>query len=215
MKRSPKSSRRARGLAAAAAIAALLLPCGCEELIFGSKPKGVVSLGNKRLLVLPFATPNRKPFESEIGKTFSRVVAQLVRDGCPLARVFDADDVPASIEGQDTEQVPLAGLGHALGVQYIAVGEIHELRAKVPGSYKVLQGTMVLSARVVDVADGAVVWQFARRKFYYPRPIAGEMIPAETDDEEEVIRSVMKEGAWAVAAVFRGSRSNEDIRLDR
>jgi len=198
---------------AAAECAALLTACGCKELLGGPEKKSLVRLNNGCLLVLPFATPNKKHFESEIGKGFSGVVAQLVRDGCPLAKVLDADDLPAAVDGQALDQLSVVAVGQALGAKYVAVGEIHDLRAKEPGSYKVLRGTMAISARVFDVNTGSLVWRCSQQRFHYPQLVGGEVIPAQTDNEEEVIRRVMKEAAWAVAAVFRGPRSDEEIRL--
>lgn len=206
-----------KGLWAGAALAGLALGvvalCGCEELLGIEKPKGVVRLGTDCLLVLPFSTPNRKPFESQLGRTFSQAVADLVREGCPAAKVLDADQIPETVDGQPVAGVPVGIIGQALGAKYVVIGEIHELRVKEPGSYKVLHGRMVLSASVFNVADGSLAWHFARRTFHWPRLVGGEEVPAPTEDEEEVIRSVMREGAWAVAAVFRGQRTPEQIRL--
>lgn len=206
---------RAAGLAAALLATAALLPlCGCEDLL-GEEPKPPVRLGTRTLLVLPFATPNRKHFESGIGRAFSLIVAELVRNGCPGAKVIDAGQLPETIEGRPLGEFSVIELGTLFKAAYVAVGEIHELRTKDPGSYKVLKGSMVLSARVLDIEMGGVAWQMDRKKFHYPRLVVGEALPAETEDEEEVARGVMREGAWAIAGVFRKPRSYEDVRLGR
>lgn len=209
---------RSRALATAALLASVgvlaLIPCGCEEM-FGNvkRPKGFLNLGTDTLLVLPFATPNRKSFESEVGKAFSLVVVDLVREGCRTGKVLDYDAVTAAVLGQDIAQVPVADLGQSVGARYVVVGEIHELRGKEPKSFGVFRGRMVISARAIDVRSGAIAWRLERREFSYPRLSVGESIPATIDDEEEVIRRVMREAAWGVAAVFRGSRLPEEIRL--
>ncbi|HUT34057.1 MAG TPA: hypothetical protein VNE39_11285 [Planctomycetota bacterium] len=210
--------RRPRWLATAAMLASiallLLLPCGCEELFGGpTRPKGFVNVGSSSVLILPFATPSRKPFESELGRSFSEAIAELVRQGCRAAKVLSADHLPGTINGVDIAQLPAVAVGQAVGARYVAFGEIHELRSKDPGSYKVLHGTMVISARVFDTKEAELVWRLDRRTYHYPRLALGEVIPSEIQDEEEVIRRVMTEAAWAVAAVFRGSRTSEEIRL--
>ncbi len=218
MKRPLPRSRVARALAAAALLAAVgalaLVPCGCEDL-FGTvkRPKGFLNLGSDTLLILPFATPNRKYFESEVGKAFSLVIVDLVRQGCRAAKVLDFDAVSAAVPGQDIAQVPFAELGQSVGARYVVVGEIHEVRGKDPKSYRVFRGTMVISARAIDVRTGAVAWRLSQQEYNYPRLAIGESIPAPIDNEEEVIRRVMREAAWGVAAVFRGSRLPEEIRL--
>ncbi len=209
----PRGNWLAMGAAVVAAGILMLLPCGCKEL-FGEGPRGRVKLGNGRLVVVPFATPpKRKHFESEIGKLFARTVADLVREGCPAARVVATDEFPESIEGQSLDALSPIELGQALSANYVAIGEIHELQAKEPGSYKLLKGTIVISARVYDVKDEALIWQITKQKFHWPRLVGGEMVPADTEDEEEVIRKTMREAAWAVAAVFRGPRSDRDLLL--
>jgi len=191
-----------------------LLACGCEEWLglTYSRPS-MVRLGKGSVVVLPFATPGRRYFESEVGRTFSHVVAELIREGCPTARVVDCDGLPEQIEGQSLDQVPIADIGNALGADYVVIGEIHELRSKDPGSYKVLKGTIVVSARVIESRTGSVIWQIMKRTSHYPHLVAGEMVPAETMNPEEVVLKVMREGAWPIAAVFRGPRSHEELRL--
>ncbi|HPD15583.1 MAG TPA: hypothetical protein PLE19_11560 [Planctomycetota bacterium] len=191
-----------------------LVACGCEEwlgLTYG-RP-GIVRLGRGSVVVLPFATPGRKYFESEVGRRFSHVVADLIREGCPAARVIDCDGLPETIEGQSLDQIPIADIGNALGADYVVIGELHELRSKDPGSYRVLKGTIVVSARVFESRSGSVIWQIMKRTSHYPHLVAGEQVPAETTNEEEVILKVMREGAWPIAAVFRGPRSHEELRL--
>ncbi len=190
-----------------------LAPCACEQWLgfSGSRP-GLVRLGRGSVVVLPFATPGRTYFESEVGRAFSHVVSDLIREGCPAARVIDCDGLPESIEGQRLDQIPIADLGSVLGVDYV-VGEIHELRSKDPGSYKVLKGTIVVSARVFESRSGSLIWQTIKRTSHYPHLVAGEPVPAETMNPEEVVLKVMREGAWPIAAVFRGPRTPEELRL--
>ncbi|MBM4039359.1 MAG: hypothetical protein FJ290_12670 [Planctomycetes bacterium] len=218
MKRFLPRSRTSRALAAAVLLATIgvlaLLPCGCEELFGGpARPKGFLNLGTDTVLILPFATPNRKYYESEVGKAFSLIIVDLVREGCRMAKVLDYDALTAAVPGQDIAQVPFPDLGQSVGARYVVVGEVHELRGKDPKSFGVFRGKMVISARVIDVRTAAVAWRLTQQEYYYPRLAIGESIPAPIDDEEEVVRRVMREAAWGVAAVFRGSRSREEIRL--
>jgi hypothetical protein len=66
---------------------------------------------------------------------------------------------------------------------------------------------------VIDVRAGGPAWRVTRQEYSYPRLAIGESIPAPIDDAEEVVRRTMREAAWGVAAVFRGSRLPEEIRL--
>jgi len=202
--------------AAALAVGALALAtCACEEFLgLTTPPKGAVRLGNGTLVVFPFATPKRSHFESDVGRVFAKVVGDLVRVNCLGAKVLDPDDLPATIEGRAIATVPLLRTAKALGATYAVIGEIHELRAKEPGSYRVLKGTMVMSARIYDARKGALVWQIVQRKYHYPRLLGTEAVPAETQDEEVVIRKVMREAAWGIVSVFRGPRTDQELLRD-
>jgi hypothetical protein len=211
LRRSPSLSPAALRLAIALLA---LVPCGCIEL-FGNvpRPKGFLNLGTDTVLVLPFSTPNRKFYESEVGKTFSLVVVDLLRAGCPRGKVLDLDAVTATAPGHGLDEMSFAEIGDSVGARYVIAGEIHELRSKDPKSYGVLRGRMVISAQVIDVRAGGPAWRVTRQEYSYPRLAIGESIPAPIDDAEEVVRRTMREAAWGVAAVFRGSRLPEEIRL--
>ena len=174
-----------------------------------------VDLHGKRLVVLPFATPNRQRFESMVGARFSKEIAELVRDGCPSATVLEAEELPKEIDGHAMADLSVMELADGLKADYLVVGEILALRGKDPKSFKVLHGTMVLSARVVDVAKAELVWKTERRTFHYPKLLGGEPIPAMEQDEGKVIEKVMREGAWGVAEVFRGPRDPDDDKYIR
>jgi len=207
------AGRLARASALLGAALLAIAPLGCDDAMFGGRPKAPIRLGTRKLVILPFATRNRKHYESDVGRLFSKVAAQLVRDGCPAGKVADATDLPETVEGQKLEELSLAEAGRALGADYVVIGEIQDLRAKKPGSFRVLHGMMVMSARICDVKTGAVVWQVTQRKFHYPHLVGGEEVPAPTEDEQEVIQRVMIEAAWSIAAQFRGPRTPEEIRL--
>ncbi|MFP4056532.1 MAG: hypothetical protein ACLF0G_06665 [Candidatus Brocadiia bacterium] len=175
--------------------------------------------------MLPFATRGRSYFESKLGARFSRMIAREVSAEWPRATVQDADRLPASFRqrgaralgvGEVIGDADAAGIGEALGADYLVVGEIHELRGKDPKSFGVLQGTMVVSARLVDVERGRVVWQLSRHAFHYPPPISGgELVPAREKDEAEVVRKVMLEAARGIAVPFTGRELTTGERVER
>ena len=207
------AGRLARASALLGAALLAIAPVGCDDAMFGGRQKPPIPLGTRSLVVLPFATRNRKHFESDVGRLFSKVTAQLVRDGCPAGKVADATDLPEAVEGQKLEDLSLQEAGKVLGADYVVIGEIQELKAKNPGSFRTLHGVMILSARICDVRTGAIVWQITQRKFHYPRLVGGEEVPAPTEDEQEVIQRLMVEAAWSIAAQFRGARLPEEYLL--
>jgi len=188
-----------------AAVASGCFPAG----LFGTGGNAPVPLKRERVLIVPFATPQRSYFESELGARFSRDLAEVVRQSCPRAEVLDADNLPEGMLGQKNPQLSVAELGKSLGADYVLVGEIHELRGKDPKSFRVLRGTMVVVARVIDTQAGRVIWQGNRREFHYPPPLFGEPMPAQETEEEQVVRKVMLEAALGVAEVFTGPRKEE------
>ena len=191
-----------------------LLSVGCIPGLFGGA-RATIPLGTGTLAVLPFATPTKSYFESEVGARFSREIARLVREGCRAANVIDVDRIPTTIDGRPADELSVTELGRALGANYMVIGEIHDLRAKDPKTRYVLKGTMVISARAFGTHEGKILWSVSRRTVHYPPPIGGEEIPAVESDEEEVIHKVMREAAWVVAEVFRGPRDPDDEKYLR
>ena len=176
-----------------------------------------VRLGNKTLAVLPFATLNRSYFESKLGARLSRDTAKFVRTGCPQAKVLDADGVVERVAPPKAGRFSVIKLGEALKADYVLIGEIDDLSGKPPGSFGVLAGKMVVSARVVDVAARKEVWTTISPKTfrYPPRFLGKEEIPADETEEEVVIRKVMLEAAKGLAAVFTGRQRTLGERVDR
>jgi len=195
---------------------AALAACGC--LPGSGRPRGAeLDLGKKTLAVLPFATPNRSYFESKLGARFSRDVTDAVKAGCSRATVLDADAVVERVKAPKAGQFSVVKLGEELKADYVLIGEIEELRGKPKSSFGVLRGTMVVSARVVDVAGRREVWStIVPKTFQYPPRFLGkEDVPADETDEEVVIRRVMLEAATGIAAVFTGRKRTLSERVER
>ena len=180
--------------------------CGFFDYLGGTGRGGVPTRG-RRIVVLPFATPQRSYFESRLGARFSEDVAEVLRAALPSATVVAARDLPAEVGGLPLERMTLAQLAETLGADYLVIGEIHALRGKEPKSFRVLKGTMVLTARLYSAAKGRVVKEMPKRTFHYPPLLGGEPIPAQETDEEVVVRKVMKEGARGVAELLTGPRA--------
>ena len=176
----------------------------------------VVRLGRGTLAVLPFGTVRRSYFESKIGARLSREVGEVVAGALPSAKVLDVDAILERVEPPRGGSFSIVRLGEQLGADYLLYGEIHELSGKPPKSYGVLKGTMVLSARVVDVRQRKVVWLCERETYRFPPLFLGkDEIPADELDEETVVKKTMKEGAKGLAAVFTGRKRPLGERIDR
>lgn len=176
----------------------------------------VVRLGSGTLAVLPFATPGASYFDSKIGARFSRDVGEVVGEALPNATVLDADAVLERVDAPKGSSFSIVRLGEDVGADYVLYGEIHRLSGRPPRSYGVLQGTMVLTARVIDVRNRKEVWQAERETYRYPPLLMGkEEAPADETDEETVIRKTMQEAARGLAAVFTGRKRPLGERIDR
>ena len=206
-----RSWRRRAALALLAPLA--LVPSGCFYGLFEGV-KSDVPIGRGTVAVMPFATPTRTYFESPLGEGFGTQVAEIIRKGCPASKVLGPLDLPQTVRGRQLAQIPLKDLGKALGADYMLIGEILELRAKEPKTSQFLKGTMVLSARVVDVKAGKAIWQIERRTYHYPALFANEIVPADERDEETVLKKVMIEAARGVAEPFTGTKE-PDTGMDR
>ncbi len=175
-----------------------------------------VRLGSGTLAVLPFATPGASYFESKIGARFSRDVADVLRPAVPSATVLDVDGVLERVDPPRSGSFSIVRLGESLGADYILYGEIHELSGRPPKSFGVLQGRMIVTARVIDVRNRREVWLAERKKYRYPPLLLGkEEAPADETDEEVVVMKTMQEAAQGVAAVFTGSQRPLGDRIDR
>jgi hypothetical protein len=195
---------------AAALLAALA--GACLPLDMSRDRRAAVRLRGKKLMVAPFRMPNAAYFESKIGANLAQMVEGIIRTELPDAKLIALDSVPIELtELADVDKARLSPLRVAkdMGANYVLYGEIHLLRAKDPKAVGILQGTLILSARVVDLDENQVVWRLQPtvKKYYYPPLFAGtEMIPAQETDEEEVIRKVMLTAALELSSVFTGKK---------
>lgn len=188
---------------------------GCNPDSIGvGKP--VVELGRGTLAVLPFATPRNDYFESKIGARFSRDIAERVAGAMMNAKVLDVDAITDLIDPPKGGSFSIVRMGEDLKADYVLFGEIHDLRGKPPKSFGVLRGTMIVTARVVDVRGRRVVWRAEHEKYTYPPKLMGkEEIPADSMEEEEVIKKTMREAAKGLAAVFTGRKLATGERIDK
>jgi len=186
---------------------AVLAVCGgCGFFDYLSGDRGGVRTRGRRIVVIPFATPQRSYFESRLGARFSEEVGEALRAELPSSDILTARDLPTEVGGLPLSRLSMAQLADALGADYLIIGEIHELRGKEPKSFQVFKGTMVLTARLYSAGEGRIVKEMSKRTFHYPRLLGGEPIPAQEKDEEVVVRKVMREGARGVAELLTGPR---------
>lgn len=175
-----------------------------------------VELGAGTLAVMPFATPGATYFESKIGARFSRNIADVVAEALPRAKVLDVDGIRERLEPPQGSSFSIVKLGERLKADYMLYGEIHRLAGKPPRSYGVLQGTMVVTARVIDVRNRREVWLAERKTYRYPPLLMGkEEAPADETEIEIVIRKTMEAAAEGIAAVFTGRERPLGERIDR
>jgi len=175
-----------------------------------------VKLGSGTLAVLPFATPGASYFESKVGARFSRDVADAVSAALPSAAVLYVDGVLERVDPPKGSSFSIVRMGENIGADYVLIGEIHSLSGKPPKSFGVLQGKMVVSARVVDVRNRREVWFSERETYRYPPLFLGkDEVPADETDEEKVLRETMLEGAKGVASIFTGRTRPLGERIDR
>ncbi|MFW6108551.1 MAG: hypothetical protein ACOC8D_01930 [bacterium] len=175
-----------------------------------------VELGTGTVAILPFGTPGATYFESKIGARFSRDIADVIAEEMPQAEVLDVDGIARRIDPPQGSSFSIVRLGERLDADYLLYGEIHRLTGKPPKSYGVLQGTMVVTARVVDVRNRREVWLAERKTYHYPPLLMGkEKAPADETEIEVVVKKTMQEAAKGVAAVFTGRTRPLGERIDR
>ncbi|MBL7224183.1 MAG: hypothetical protein ISS72_10040 [Candidatus Brocadiae bacterium] len=203
--------RRPAAIVALLAAALTGLGSGCLPT-FGAAGRAKVRLHGRKLLVAPFRMPNAAYFESKVGALFARQVEGMIHADLPKAKIINLDAVPielTSLANVDRARLTPVMVAREMGADYVLYGEIHMLQGKKPKSFGVLQGMLIMSARVVDLNDGKVVWRLqpSSKKYHYPPLLAGtELIPAYETDEEDVIRKVMLTAALELAAVFTGRK---------
>ena len=175
-----------------------------------------VTVGSGTLAVLPFATPGAHYFESRIGARFSREIVDVLAAELPGTKVLDVDSLLERIDPPKGSSFSIVRMGENAGADYVLYGEIHSLSGRPPKSFGVLQGKMVVTARVIDVRNRREVWLSERETYRYPPLLMGkEPTPADEIDEEVVIKKTMKEAARGVAAVFTGRKRALGERIDR
>lgn len=216
-----RSRRVSRGRWVACGLVAgtlIALVAGCFPMEMGGGRRAPVRLRHKKLMVAPFAMPNAAYFESKIGAVFAGQIDRIIRGELPKAKLISLDAVP--IELTELANIPKARLSpirvaREMGASYVMYGEIHLLRGKDPKFIGILRGTMIVSARVVDLDENKVVWRLRPdpKKYYYPPLLAGtELMPAQETDEEVVVRNVMLLAALDMAYVFTGKKPPTDTK---
>ena len=109
-----RAGARLRRLAPPALLLGLaLVVTGCP--FDSGHTKAIVDLKNGTLVVLPFSTPNKSRYDTEVGATFGREVAELVHKECPEAKVVGPEGLPMSIDGQTLDKFAYQDLGLRLG----------------------------------------------------------------------------------------------------
>jgi hypothetical protein len=199
------------------AVVALLVPllAGCSWLFgIGGNTDAEVPLKRGTLLILPYSMPARSYFESTFGERFAKDVQTAVARACPSARILGPEDLPEGLKeegvrtikvGEVIDPEALYHIGRRLKADYVLVGEIHTIQSKKPKSFGVLQGRMVLSARVADVKELKIAWRTDHATFTYPKKVFDEEMPAAIEDDENIVlRKVMVEAARGLTEPFAG-----------
>lgn len=120
-----------------------------------------VDLTKKTLLVVPFSDTDNTYFASQDGNALAGLVIREVSTGAKKARLVDPEELRRLFPGRDLESVGWQNVGQAVGADYVLVGHIESFRLKDSGSPNLYMGTIVLRLKVVNAADGSVVWSAA------------------------------------------------------
>jgi len=204
---------RPRSLASLLLVLPLVGGCGWLFGISG-KTDVDVPLRHDTLLILPFSMPGSSYFQSQTGEMLAGYVKRSVAGACPSASVLGPTDLPESLKERGAETLEpgevidfdsVVHVGLQLKARYAMVGEIHNIRSKKPKTFGVLQGAIVVSARVVDTQEKKVVWRVDRREYNYPKKaLGGEEMFAAEEDPNEVIRLTMLTAAQGLTEPFAG-----------
>ena len=126
-----------------------------------------VDLTEKTLVVVPFSDADNSYFAYQDGNDLAGLVIREVSAGAPEAHLVDPEEVRRLFPGRDLEAVGWQNVGQAVGADYVLVGHIESFRLKDPGNPNLYMGTIVLRLKVVNVADGLVVWSAAPQDTKY------------------------------------------------
>lgn len=177
-------------------VAALLLLAGCGGVVQEWSKPGAA--GMTRLAVLPFGNQTPVPRAGSVASEL--VLAELLATGA--VAVVDPSVVAdllrrESLEPADAERLPSAQrLGHLLQVSHVLQGSVTEYRYRPGVSETPVAG---LTARVVEVATGEVVWTAshvrAGSSWFRDHGLAG------------VVQSIARDMAVHLTGVLGGTRA--------
>jgi hypothetical protein len=200
-----------------------LIAAGCGLFSAEGRTDETIRIGRGKVAILPFSMRGRSYFESAVGAHFGRDIVAALREPFPNANIDGPDEVPEDLAREYADVLHagdvmgnrlLLQIGERLGATYVVAGEIHTIRGKDPKSFGVLKGTMVVSARIVDVPATKLAWRLDRKTFNYPPRLLGrEEIPADEADEATVLKKLMQEAAKGLVEPFTGRKRTlgEDV----
>jgi hypothetical protein len=107
---------------------------------------------------VPFSDAEDTYLGSADGNALAGLIIREIRKREPDAVVVDPDRLRAMYSGEDLEKVGWSAVGQSLHADYVLVGNILSFRLRDPGNPNLYRSTLKLKLKVVDAADGSVVW---------------------------------------------------------
>ncbi len=164
-----------------------------------------VEVAGKTLLVVPFSDGESTYFASEDGNSLTALIGRQVATRSPKARLADADEVRRLYDGRELETVGWKTVGQDVGADYVLVGHVVSFTLKDSPTSNLYAGTIKLRLKVVDAADGAVVWLSGPPESTYRWTGVGDPehgIPVFDISAEQVRLQTLRLAANNVADVF-------------
>lgn len=158
-----------------AGIAAVAMSAGpgCRQGTGIHMVKSQFDPNGRKIVIIPFRDPAFDHFESDDGHVVAdHTGSYIVRH--KITPVVYERLLPAGVrtiykENADAPQAAWKEIADALGCDLVLVGQIEEIDAGTPDEPKRDRGTLLLSARLLDVRQGCkVVWRMNHGKVVYP-----------------------------------------------
>jgi len=122
-------------------------------------------VGSDVVLVVPFSEPKQTRWygESERGDFVVRAFKDWVRTNATpyLAEGRDAEGILRRVRDWNADRIDIEDwqkLTQAYGIRYVVAGEIEDLSLTNPNNIGIVDASLTVSYRVVDVEKGAIAW---------------------------------------------------------
>ena len=158
-----------------AGIAAVVMSAGtgCRQVTDVQMVKSQFDPNSRKMVIIPFRDPMFDHFESDDGHVVADHTGSYILRHRITPVVYERL-LPPGVrtiykENADAPQTAWKEIAEVLGCELVLVGRIEEIDTGTPDEPKRDQGTLLLSARLLDVRQGCkVVWRMDQGKVVYP-----------------------------------------------